>query len=194
MTPIRSRPLGKTTSSGRTCATTARLVSIGRRSLTRMAGGQLGAFRRSAHAERRARHAGLHPGHRHRHAGRLGFAKRQDGGDPPRRSARTAIWPAAGAIGPRESAWPNAPWTPPGAAPQFGNLGKNTLAGPGTNDWDHMQFSSLNSTAQFDTSAQPGQYRVPAAGCRPSPALRAACSPADVPMPSATLNAEYVGF
>ena len=64
--------------------------------------------------------------------------------------------------------------------PQLGNLGKNTLTGPGTNNWDlslyrrlrlterltgqlrletyntfnHTQFSSINSTAQFNTLGQ----------------------------------------
>jgi hypothetical protein len=65
-------------------------------------------------------------------------------------------------------------------APQFGNLGKNTITGPGTNDWDlslyrqlrltekltanlrfetyntfnHTQFSGINSAAQFNTKGQ----------------------------------------
>jgi hypothetical protein len=66
-------------------------------------------------------------------------------------------------------------WTVPGTAPQFGNLGKNTMTGPGTNNWDlslyrrlrftervigqlrfetyntfnHTQFSGINSSMQF---------------------------------------------
>jgi hypothetical protein len=74
----------------------------------------------------------------------------------------------------------NAPWSVASTDPQFGNLGKNTYTGPGTNDWDlsiyrririsertaaylrfetyntfnHAQFSGVNSTAQFNTKAQ----------------------------------------
>jgi hypothetical protein len=74
----------------------------------------------------------------------------------------------------------NAPWTVASTDPQLGNLGKNTLTGPGTNNWDlslyrrlhlterltgqlrletyntfnHTQFSSINSTAQFNTLGQ----------------------------------------
>jgi Carboxypeptidase regulatory-like domain len=76
----------------------------------------------------------------------------------------------------------NAPWTVASTAPQFGNLGRNTVTGPGTNNWDlslyrmfpfregrvkawfrfetyntfnHTQFNGINSTAQFDkTGAQ----------------------------------------
>jgi hypothetical protein len=74
----------------------------------------------------------------------------------------------------------NAPWSVASTDPQFGNLGKNTMTGPGTNNWDlslyrtvpfregrvkamlrletyntfnHTQFSGINSTAQFSTSA-----------------------------------------
>jgi len=65
-------------------------------------------------------------------------------------------------------------------APQLGNLGKNTMTGPGTNNWNlslyrrvriterlqaqfrletyntfnHTQWSSINSAAQFNTKAQ----------------------------------------
>ena len=73
----------------------------------------------------------------------------------------------------------NAPWSVTSTAPQFGNLGKNTMTGPGTNDWDlslyrtvpfhegkanamfrletyntfnHTQFNGINSTAQFNTA------------------------------------------
>ena len=71
----------------------------------------------------------------------------------------------------------NAPWSVASTDPQFGNLGKNTMTGPGTNNWDlslyrtipirerakamlrfetyntfnHTQFSGINSTAQFNT-------------------------------------------
>jgi hypothetical protein len=74
----------------------------------------------------------------------------------------------------------NAPWLVTSTDPQFGNLGKNTLTGPGTNNWDislyrtiairervkwmmrfetyntfnHTQFSAINTTAQFNTAAQ----------------------------------------
>jgi len=74
----------------------------------------------------------------------------------------------------------NAPWSVASTDPQFGNLGKNTYTGPGTNDWDvsiyrrmrftervagqlrletyntfnQTQFSGVNSTAQFNTKAQ----------------------------------------
>jgi hypothetical protein len=74
----------------------------------------------------------------------------------------------------------NAPWLVTSTDPQFGNLGKNTYTGPGTNDWDlslyrqmkfterlsgqlrfetyntfnHTQFSGVNSTAQFNTKGQ----------------------------------------
>jgi hypothetical protein len=73
-----------------------------------------------------------------------------------------------------------APWSDSNPNPQFGDLGKGTLTGPGTNNWDlslyrtipikervkamlrletyntfnHTQFSGINSTAQFNTSAQ----------------------------------------
>jgi hypothetical protein len=73
-----------------------------------------------------------------------------------------------------------APWSVAGTAPQLGNLGKNTITGPRTNNWaislyrrlkfteritgqfrletyntfNHTQFSAINSTAQFDTKAQ----------------------------------------
>jgi hypothetical protein len=72
----------------------------------------------------------------------------------------------------------NAPWSVASPDPQFGNLGKNTMTGPGTNNWDlslyrtipirerasamlrletyntfnHTQFSGINSTAQFNTA------------------------------------------
>jgi len=74
----------------------------------------------------------------------------------------------------------SAPWTIPGSTPQFGNLGRNTWYGPGTNNWDlsiyreirfaervhgqlrletyntfnHTQWSSYNTSAQFNTAAQ----------------------------------------
>ena len=74
----------------------------------------------------------------------------------------------------------NAPWSVASTAPQLGNLGKNTITGPGTNDWDlsvyrrfrfterltgqfrvetyntfnHAQFNGVNSTAQFNTLGQ----------------------------------------
>jgi hypothetical protein len=76
----------------------------------------------------------------------------------------------------------SAPWSVASPDPQFGNLGKNTMTGPGTNNWDislyrkipfgkdyrqfimlrfetyntfnHTQFSGINSTAQFSTAAQ----------------------------------------
>ena len=73
------------------------------------------------------------------------------------------------------------PWLSTSTAPEFGNLGQNTMTGPGTNNWDlslyrtipfkegrvramlrletyntfnHTQFSGINSTAQFNTQAQ----------------------------------------
>lgn len=75
----------------------------------------------------------------------------------------------------------NAPWSVASTDPQFGNLGKNTVTGPGTNNWDlsvyrtipfregrvkamlrletyntfnHTQFTGINSTAQFNTLGQ----------------------------------------
>lgn len=74
----------------------------------------------------------------------------------------------------------NAAWLSTSTAPQFGNLGRNTVTGPGTNNWDislyrnisikervkwmirfetyntfnHTQFSALNTTAQFNTIGQ----------------------------------------
>ena len=72
----------------------------------------------------------------------------------------------------------NVPWAIASNDPQFGNLGRNTLYGPGTNNWDlslyrellfhenriraqlrletyntfnHTQFSGLNTTLQFDS-------------------------------------------
>jgi hypothetical protein len=74
----------------------------------------------------------------------------------------------------------NAPWSVASPEPQFGNLGKNTMTGPGTNNWDislyrtipirervkgmlrletyntfnHTQFSNINSTAQFNNLGQ----------------------------------------
>jgi len=73
------------------------------------------------------------------------------------------------------------PWQSASTAPEFGNLGQNTMTGPGTNNWDmslyrvipfregrartmlrletyntfnHTQFSAINSTAQFNTLGQ----------------------------------------
>ncbi len=72
----------------------------------------------------------------------------------------------------------NAAWLSTSTAPQFGNLGQNTMTGPGTNNMDlsiyrnfpikergnfmlrletyntlnHTQFSGINSTAQFNTA------------------------------------------
>ena len=73
------------------------------------------------------------------------------------------------------------PWLSTSTAPEFGNLGQNTLTGPGTNNWDlslyrilpfkedrlkvmlrletyntfnHTQFNGINSTAQFNTLGQ----------------------------------------
>jgi len=72
------------------------------------------------------------------------------------------------------------PWSSPSTAPQFGNLGRNTLLLPGTNNWDlsmyknfrikerlntqlrletyntfnHTQFNALNTNAQFNSSGQ----------------------------------------
>ena len=88
------------------------------------------------------------------------------------------------------------PWLSTSPEPQFGNLGKNTMTGPGTNNWDlslyrtmpfregrvratlrletyntfnHTQFSSINTTAQFDrTAAQVnGAFLLPS-GARPA--------------------------
>jgi hypothetical protein len=79
--------------------------------------------------------------------------------------------------------------------PQYGNLGKNTMTGPGTNNWDltvyrtfqikerirttlrlesyntlnHTQFSGINSTAQFDkTGAQVNTAFLLPNGARPA--------------------------
>jgi hypothetical protein len=72
----------------------------------------------------------------------------------------------------------NVPWAVPTTTPQFGNLGRNTMYLPGTNNWDlsmyrtikigervtsqlrletyntfnHTQFSGLNTNAQFNSS------------------------------------------
>ena len=73
------------------------------------------------------------------------------------------------------------PWLSTSTAPQFGNLGQNTVTGPGTDNWDislyrtvpfkegrvrttlrletyntfnHTQFNAINSTAQFNTLGQ----------------------------------------
>lgn len=74
----------------------------------------------------------------------------------------------------------NAPWSVASTSPQFGNLGTNTVTGPGTNNWDislyrkiplterftgqlrfetyntfnHTQFNAVNSTLQFNTKGQ----------------------------------------
>ena len=73
-----------------------------------------------------------------------------------------------------------APWSVTSTAPQLGNLGKNTVTGPGTNNWDlslyrripiterinsqlriegynvfnHTQFNAINTTLQFNTLGQ----------------------------------------
>jgi len=79
-----------------------------------------------------------------------------------------------------QSTLANSPWMVTSTDPQFGNLGKNTMTGPGTNSWDislyrvipfregrvramlrletyntfnHTQFSGINTTAQFDKTA-----------------------------------------
>jgi len=70
------------------------------------------------------------------------------------------------------------PWSSTSTDPQFGNLGKNTMTGPGTSNWDlslyrtvpigervrtmfrletyntfnHTQFSGINSSPQFRNS------------------------------------------
>jgi hypothetical protein len=73
------------------------------------------------------------------------------------------------------------PWTSSDTTPQFGNLGRNVLYGPGTNNWDmsvyknlrfkegrvngqlrletyntfnHTQYNGLNTNAQFNSSMQ----------------------------------------
>ena len=74
----------------------------------------------------------------------------------------------------------NAPWMVTSTAPELGNLGHNTMTGPGTNNWDlslyrklkftervmgqlrfetyntfnHTQFNAINSTMQFNTKGQ----------------------------------------
>jgi hypothetical protein len=74
----------------------------------------------------------------------------------------------------------NVPWAIASTTPQLGNLGKNTLYGPGTNNWDlsvyknfkfgervtsslrletyntfnHTQFGGLNTTLQFDPTGK----------------------------------------
>jgi hypothetical protein len=74
----------------------------------------------------------------------------------------------------------SAPWSVASTAPQFGNLGKDTVTGPGTSNWDlslyrririterinsqlriegynvfnHTQFNAINTTLQFNTLAQ----------------------------------------
>jgi hypothetical protein len=74
----------------------------------------------------------------------------------------------------------NVPWAIPGNVPQLGSLGRNTMYGPGTNNWDlslyrdlkvgerltgqlrletyntfnHTQFSSYNTSLQFDSTGK----------------------------------------
>lgn len=74
----------------------------------------------------------------------------------------------------------NVPWSVSSTAPQLGDLGRNTLYGPGVNDWDlsvykqiritervmsqlrvesyntfnHTQFGGLNTTLQFDSAGK----------------------------------------
>jgi hypothetical protein len=74
----------------------------------------------------------------------------------------------------------NVPWAVPTNDPQLGNLGRNTLYGPGVNNWDlsmyrnikigervtsqlrletyntfnHTQFSGLNTSLQFDSTGK----------------------------------------
>jgi len=74
----------------------------------------------------------------------------------------------------------NVPWAIASNTPQLGNLGKNTLYGPGTNNWDlsvyknfrfgervasslrletyntfnHTQFGGLNTSLQFDSTGK----------------------------------------
>jgi hypothetical protein len=89
----------------------------------------------------------------------------------------------------------NAPWLSTSTAPEFGNLGQNTMTGPGTENWDlslyrmipfkegrvkamlrletyntfnHTQFNGINSTAQFDkTGAQVNTAFLLPTGARP---------------------------
>jgi len=89
----------------------------------------------------------------------------------------------------------NAPWSVSDPNPQFGNMGKGVMRGPGTNNWDlslyrtinitekvktmlrletyntfnHTQFSGINSTAQFNTLMQQvnPQFTLPT-GARPA--------------------------
>ena len=89
----------------------------------------------------------------------------------------------------------NAPWSVDSTAPQLGNLGANTMRGPGVNNWDlsvyrqipiteriksqlrfetyntfnHTQFSSVNTTLQFNTLGQQvnPQFLLPTANRPP---------------------------
>jgi hypothetical protein len=88
----------------------------------------------------------------------------------------------------------NAPWSVASTDPQFGNLGRNTVTGPGTNNWDlslyrnilftervkamlrfetyntfnHTQYNAINSNAQFSTTgAQINAAFLQPTGARP---------------------------
>jgi len=47
------------------------------------------------------------------------------------------------------------PWKSTSTDPQIGNLGKNTLTGPGTANWDLSLYRSLQFTERFK-----GQFRI----------------------------------
>jgi len=49
----------------------------------------------------------------------------------------------------------NVPWKSTSTDPQIGNLGKNTLTGPGTANWDLSLYRSLQFTERFK-----GQFRI----------------------------------
>ncbi len=49
----------------------------------------------------------------------------------------------------------NVPWSTTSTAPQFGNLGKNTMTGPGTNNFDLSVYRNLKFTEKFT-----GQLRI----------------------------------
>ncbi len=107
----------------------------------------------------------------------------------PSSSARAEVWnpdaPWPARLGPPpeplgQASTTTAPWSTQDTTPQFGNLGRNTLQLPGTNNWDmslyknfrfkervnsqlrlesyntfnHTQFNGLNTTAQFNTAMQ----------------------------------------
>ena len=104
----------------------------------------------------------------------------------PSSSARAEVvnpdapWPQRLGPPPQPAGYGNVPWAIPTTTPQFGNLGRNNMLLPGTNNWDlsmyknfrikeritsqlrletyntfnHTQFSGLNTNAQFNSAGQ----------------------------------------